>query len=92
MGNGLLTYLWDKGGMRRLFTDEQVVFFNDFDELAAKAKAFHADDTRRRAVAAAGRAHYHEHFSGQRVVRFMVETALGLKYSQDYLWAEEVYR
>jgi len=92
MGNGLLTFLWDKGEMRRLFSDEQAVFFSDFDTLAAKAKAFHADDARRRAVAAAGRAHYHEHFSGQRVVRFMVETALGLPYSHDYLWAEEVYR
>jgi len=92
MGNGLLTFLWDKGGMRRLFSDDQAVFFDGLEDLIAKVKAFHADDARRQAVAAAGRAHYHEHFSGQRVIQFMVETALGMPYSHDYLWAGEVYR
>jgi hypothetical protein len=92
MGNGLLTFLWDKGGMRRLFTDDQVVFFKDAGELAAKAKAFQADDARRQAVAGAGRAFYHEQFSGQRVVQFMVETALRLPYSHDFIWSDEVYR
>ena len=92
MGNGLLTFLWDKGGMRRLFNDQQVAFFKDFDELAAKAKAFHHDDAHRQAVAGAGRAFYHEHFSGQRVAQFMVETALSRPYSHDYIWSSEVYR
>ncbi|MGE4490587.1 MAG: glycosyltransferase family 1 protein, partial [Kiritimatiellales bacterium] len=51
IGNGLLTFLWDKGDMRRFFTDEHVAFFKDFDELVAKAKAFQADDAARQTVA-----------------------------------------
>ena len=92
MGNGLLTFLWDKGQMRRLFRDEHVGFFTDFDDLVRRVLAFQADDARRQAVAGAGRAHYHEHFSGQRVMQFMVETTFGLPYSHNYLWADEVYR
>lgn len=92
MGNGLLTFLWDQGNMRKLFSDEQAVFFNDFDELVEKAKMFHADDKLRQNVAAAGHAFYHQHFSGQRVVRFMIETVLEMAYSHDYIWGDEVYR
>ncbi len=92
MGNGLLTFVCDQGGLRRFFRDEHVAFFTDRDALARRIVEFSADDARRQAVAAAGRAFYHEHFSGQRVMRFLEETTLGLPYSQDYLWADEVYR
>ena len=49
-------------------------------------------DGERAAIAAAGREKYHRIFSGARVLRFMVETMTGEKYSEDYEWAEEVYR
>lgn len=92
MGNGLLTFIWDKGDMRRFFTDEHVGFFKDEDELVKKAVEFQNDDGKRKTVAAAGRAFYHEHFSGQRIVSFMVEATLGLPFSHDYIWQDEVYR
>jgi hypothetical protein len=92
MGNGLLAFVWDKGDMRHFFTDDHVAFFKSEDDLIQKAIEFNHDDEKRKAVASAGRAFYHEHFSGQRIVKFMVETALGLTYSEDYLWKNEIYR
>jgi len=92
MGNGILTFVWDKGGMRKFFTDEHVAFFKDEDELIRKATEFQQDDAKRQSVAAAGRAFYHHEFSGQRIVKFMVETALSQPYSEDYSWQGEVYR
>lgn len=92
IGNGLLTFIWDKGDMRRFFNDDQVVFFKNEAELIRKAKAFKQDDARRKSIAAAGRAFYHEHFSGQRVTSYMVETTLGLPYSHNYMWQDCVYR
>jgi len=92
MGNGLLTFLWDKGNMRQFFTEKHVAFFKNEDELIKKAVAFQNDDAKRQSVAAAGRTFYHEHFSGQRIVKFMVETTLGLPYSHNYIWKDEIYR
>jgi hypothetical protein len=92
MGNGLLAFVWDKGDMRHFFTDEQVAFFKDQESLIKQIERFQANDVLRQKVAAAGRKSYHENFSGQRVVSFMVETALGLPYSHDYLWKNAVYR
>ena len=83
IGNGLLAFVWDKGKMRDFFTDKQVAFFKDQESLIKQIKRFHA---------AAGREFYHENFSGQRIVSFMIETTLGLPYSHNYLWKDEVYR
>ncbi len=91
LGNGLLSFLWDKGDMRRLFNDDQVVFFRNKEELSLKIKAFQADDALRQTIAANGHKHYHTHFSAQRIVQYIIETTFNLPYTQDYLWQEEVY-
>ena len=92
MGNGLLAFVWDKGDMRHFFTDEHVAFFKDRNSLIKQIERFNTDDLLRQKVASAGRKFYHENFSGQKIVSFMVETALSLPYSHDYLWKDEVYR
>lgn len=90
MGNGLLTFVWDKGGMRKLLGDGNAVFFRDEDELVRLVMEFQNDDARRREVAAAGRAYYHEHFSAQRITRYMLETTLGESEPSDYSWVKQV--
>ena len=92
MGNGLLAFVWDKGDMRHFFTDEHVAFFKDRKSLVKQIERFQADDLLRQKVASAGRKFYHENFSGQRIVSFMVETALGLPYSHNYVWKDAVYQ
>lgn len=88
MGNGLLTFVWDKGDMRRLFTDQHCAFFKNEAELVRKVLEFQNDDALRQAVAASGRAHYHEHFSASRITRYMIEKTMGTRLSFDYLWNE----
>ena len=92
LGNGLLTFIWDKGDMRRLFNDEQVVFFKDLDELSRQIKMFHADDEQRQRIAKNGYYHYHENFSAQRTIQYMIETTFNLPHSHDYIWDNEIYR
>lgn len=91
LGNGLLTFIWDKGEMRRLFNDEQVVFFKNEEELSKKIKYFQAEDEDRQTVAAAGRNYYQQHFSAQQVINFIIETTFEQPYTTDYPWAKEVY-
>jgi alpha-1,3-rhamnosyltransferase len=70
----------------------QYVYFIASDDVAKpEAIEFNNDDEKRRTVVA-GRAFYHEHFSGQRVVQFMIETSVGQTDSHDDLWQQEVYK
>lgn len=92
LGNGLLTFVWDKGEMRRLFDDEYVVFFKDEDELCEKVKYFHSHDDHRKSIASAGRAYYHRYFSAEKVVKYIVESTFEIPLSEDYPWADQLYR
>lgn len=86
MGNGLLTFVWDKGNMRRLLGEGNAVFFKDEAELVKLVMEFQNDDARRCEVAAAGRSYYHQHFSAERVVRYMIDKASSSIASRDYIW------
>lgn len=86
MGNGLLTFVWDKGRMRSLFNDEHLVFFKSIEELAEKIAYFHSKDSERQAIAQSGRAFYHENFSSETVCQYMIETLFELPFTKNYVW------
>jgi hypothetical protein len=92
MGNGLLTFLSDRGNLQTFFSDREAVFFKDENDLLEKILYFSKNDEERKRVAAAGRAAYHRMFNSRRVLNFMLETLLSVPYSDAYEWAAEVYR
>lgn len=92
MGNGLLTFVSAESGLQRFLGDDACVFWNSADDIAEAAKAFNADDARRKAVAARGRTLYRQLFNAERIGRFMVETTMGEAHSEAYEWADEIYR
>ena len=92
MANGVLTFQYDGNDMQRFFTGKQTAYFHTPEELADRISWFNCHDEARREVAAAGRAAYRRQFDARRVLKYMVETARGEKYSEPYEWGEEVYR
>jgi len=92
MGYGILTFQSAKNAMQDFLSPSETVYFDDAEDLAEKIHRYQADDTARAKIASAGRARYHELFNGARVLRYMVETMLGERYSESYEWASEVYR
>lgn len=92
MGYGILTFQSSRNQMERFFTDKETVYFDDAGDLADKICYYNEHDDERAAIASAGRRKYHHIFNGARVLKFMVETMTGDKYSEPYEWAEEVYR
>ena len=92
MGYGILTFQSSKNGMERFFSDQETVYFDDDGDLAEKILYYNSHDDERAAIASAGREKYHRIFSGRRVLKFMVETMTGERYSEDYEWSGEVYR
>jgi len=92
MGNGLLTFQYDGNSMQDFFTDSETVYFHEAGDLAEKIIHYQDHDEARRAVARAGRERYHQLFDARRVLKFMVEAALGEEFSESYEWAGEVRR
>lgn len=92
IASGILTFVSDRGNMQKFFSDQEVVYYHDRADLRDKILYYNQHDDQRRKVAAAGRAKYHTMFSGRRTLKFMVETLMQQPYSEDYEWADEVYR
>ncbi len=92
MGSGILTALYDGDQMQDFFTQEEALWFHDVPDLVERLLWFQAHDEARQAVAAAGRARYHALFSGERTLRFMLETLFEKSFSEPYEWQAEIYR
>ncbi len=92
MGSGILTAVYDGDRMQDFFTDKEVLYYNDVPDLVEKLLRLQENDDERKAIAAAGRKRYHEIFSGERILNFMLETLFNRPYSSNYEWTEEIYR
>ena len=91
MGNGILSFIKDESGMRKLLTDEEAVFFKNQEDLKKKIIYFYHNDDHRKAISAAGRKLYHEQFSAMNIIKFMTETTFDIPHTFDYSWSSEVY-
>jgi hypothetical protein len=85
-GNGLVVMIERTTGYDALFSDDEMVFFSSFDDIVAAIDRLTRDPGRRMAIAAAGRARYHELFNEQRVAAYLLEVALDRLDPAAYPW------
>ena len=90
-GNGLLTFSPRIPSFEKLYTEQEVVYFDDQFDLAGKIQfyAAHPEDAKR--IAEAGWNKTRASFNGKRITQFMVEVTFDQPLSEAYEWAHEVY-
>jgi hypothetical protein len=91
MGNGILTLTPSGAGLERLYADDEVVYYDDLDDLAAKVTALSADPLTRRAIAEKGWARNHREYNGTEVAAFIVSLTLRSEDWRAATWSENVY-
>ncbi|MBN2683711.1 MAG: glycosyltransferase family 1 protein [Pontiellaceae bacterium] len=87
-GNGILTFCPKVPGMETLFRVDEIVYFDELDDLIDKVRHFHQHDDERKLIAEAGWKRAHEAFSADRIALFMLETIFKENYSQPYEWLD----
>ena len=87
MGNGLLTFVDHATSFQELFDENDLVFYDDFEDLITKIGVYMGNDDERKRVAENGWRKCHERFNGTRIAKYMIETTLRLPYTEDYEWA-----
>ena len=75
IGNGQAVLIDRASGYARLFSEEEILFFSSFDEIAAKLTRAIAEPGWRQAVAAAGRTRYQAMFNEQAIAAYVVDVA-----------------
>lgn len=71
--NGCLTFTPDTPNMRDLFSAEEMVYFNDFEDLKNKIMHYHSHPDEGRLIAKAGHARAHHDYECQAVTAQMID-------------------
>ncbi len=85
-GNGQTILIARSTGYDTLFSDDEMVFFENLDGLAEAIARLVADPERRMNIAARGRARYHALFNERIVAEYMLDVALDRLDPGAYAW------
>ncbi len=68
LGNGLLTFIDKKTQLDDFFSNKEVIFYNNIDDLASKIKYYSKNDTLRKKIAKNGQNKYFKLFNGTKLL------------------------
>lgn len=77
LGNGLLTFIDKQTEIDDFFTKNEVIFYENIDDLASKIKFYSKNDLLRKKIARNGKNKYFKLFDGNIVSKYIVDISLG---------------
>ena len=79
VGNGLLTFVDKKTQLDDFFNNNEIIFYNNLEDLADKIK-FYKDNTKSRInIARNGKKKYFKLFNEQRITKYIIDKSFGKK-------------
>ena len=78
MGNGLLTFIDKKTCYNDFFKSNEMIFYNDLDDLSEKIYKYKKDDKLRRIIAKNGNLKYHKYFNSTLVAKYIIDRSIGI--------------
>jgi glycosyltransferase involved in cell wall biosynthesis len=86
IGNGLVTLIDEKTQYSDFFTDKEMVFYKNLDNLSEKIIRISRDEKLRRSIGKAGKLKYFKYFNSTRVADFIIKKTFGDNNKKKYFW------
>ena len=86
MGNGLLTFIDRKTFFGDFFTDDEIIFYDNIDELSYKLNKYKRDIRKRKSIAKKGKEKYFRFFNSNLVADYIIKRTLDKNNSKKFLW------
>ena len=86
LGNGLLTFIHKKTFYSDFLTKNQIIFYDDIDDLSYKLNKYKKDHKDRRRIAKNGRDVYLKKFNSSLVADFILSKTLNYQSKKDFIW------
>jgi len=84
--NGITTFIDRATKLDDFFSDDEVVFYKNINDLCNLVNELKNNDKKRRTIGQKGRIKYNTHFNSTKVAKFIFEKTLNLKLSEKYFW------
>ena len=88
LGNGLLTFVDRKTLFNNFFTNDQIIFYDDIDDLSYKLNKYKKDNKERKRIAKNGKDYYLKEFNSTLVSDFILSKTLDYKTKNKFIWAK----
>ncbi len=88
VGNGLVCLIDEKTQYRDFFTNNEMVFYKNVDDLSEKIKKISGDDKLRKKIGKNGKEKYMKYFNSTKVAEFIINKTLEIKTNNKYLWSK----
>ncbi len=90
-GNGILTLTAAGAGLEQLYSSDEVVYYENFDELVTKARRLKQGDGERVRIARNGWLKSHTVYSAREVARFIVDLSMRHPEYEQCPWGQHVF-
>jgi len=80
MGNGLLTFVDKKVQMNHFFNKNEIIFYNNINDLSDKIKFYSINDKLRKKIAMNGKKKYFKLFNEKRVTEYFINISTGKEF------------
>ena len=79
MGNGLLTFVDRKTQLNDIFTQKEIVLYENLSDLSQKIKFYKKNNKARSKIASAGKKKYFKLFDELKTTKYIIDKSLGIK-------------
>ena len=86
IGNGLVTLIDEKTQYKDFFSDEEMVFYKNIDDLKEKIIRISNDEKLRKSIGMKGKKKYFKYFNSTTIAEFIINKTYNAKATKDYIW------
>ena len=84
MGNGLLTFIDKKTDYDNFFNNDEMVFYNNINDLSEKILKFKKDTKLAKKIAKKGYIKYHKYFNSKEIASYIIDRTFG--FNSKFFW------
>jgi len=86
VGNGLLTFIHKDTHYNNFFSDNQLIFYKNIEDLSYKLNKYKIDTKQRKKIAKNGRDFYFKYFNSTIVAKYILEIIFDIKIKNKIVW------
>ena len=86
VGNGLVCLIDEKTQYRDFFSDKEMVFYKNINDLSEKILKISRDDKKRRSIAKKGKEKYMKYFNSDLVAEYIINKTMNINSKKSFLW------
>ena len=87
IGNGLLTFIDEKTYLSDFFSNKEIIFYQNLDDLTQKLNKYKIDKKEGKKIAKKGRDKYLKYFNSDIVSEYLISKTFDIKSKNDVIWS-----